>query len=177
MNLHPAPHRPRLHLPPLLWLAAVLLALSGCASRPPVTVITPEDVRTAHPVPSGSRGAVVQTAKNMVGTPYRYGGSSPRGFDCSGLVSFSFAQAGIPVPRTADRQFRASRPVGDRNLLPGDLIFFDIGGRRISHVGIYVGDGRFVHAPSTGKRVSVESLASPYWRDRIVGAGHYFRIP
>lgn len=174
MNPH-HPHRlPRLRLPPALWLATLLVALSGCASRPPVTVITPEDTRDARAAPSGPRITVVQAAKSMIGAPYRYGGSSPRGFDCSGLVSFSFAQAGIQVPRTADRQFRASRPLGDRSLLPGDLIFFDIGERRISHVGIYVGEGRFVHAPSTGKQVSVESLANPYWRDRIVGAGHYF---
>jgi len=164
----------RLRLPPQWWLAALLLALSGCASHPPVTVITPEDTRAARVTPSGPRVTVVQAAKGMIGAPYRYGGSSPRGFDCSGLVSFSFAQAGIQVPRTADRQFHASHPLGDRGLLPGDLIFFDLGGRRISHVGIYVGEGRFVHAPSTGRQVSVESLANPYWRDRIVGAGHYF---
>lgn len=161
-------------LPLAAWLAVSLLVLSGCATRPPVTVITPADTRDARPLPSGPRLAVVEAAKRMVGAPYRYGGSSPRGFDCSGLVSFSFAQAGIQVPRTADRQFRASQPLGDRGLLPGDLLFFDIGGRRISHVGIYVGEGRFVHAPSTGKQVSVESLANPYWRDRVVGTGHYF---
>ncbi len=174
MNPHRPHHLPEPGLPPLLWLAVLLLALSGCASHPPVTVITPEDTRAARPVPSAPRIAVVQAARSMIGAPYRYGGSSPRGFDCSGLVSFSFAQAGIQVPRTADRQFHASRPLGGRSLLPGDLIFFDIGGRRISHVGIYVGDGRFVHAPSSGRQVSVESLANPYWRDRIVGAGHYF---
>ena len=117
---------------------------------------------------------VVETARQMLGRPYRAGGDGPRGFDCSGLVRYSYGRAGIALPRTSAAQYSAARPVARGALQPGDLLFFDINGQRASHVGIYVGDGRFVHAPSTGKRVSVESLDNPYWRRRIIGAGHYF---
>ena len=148
----------------LLGLLALLLA--GCVSPP----LTPP--QRAEPEPG--RIGVVNAAQRMLGTPYRPGGASPRGFDCSGLVRYSFDHVGIQVPRTAAEQFARSRPVKDRALQPGDLVFFDIGGRRISHVGIYVGERRFVHAPSNGKQVSIDSLDNPYWRRRMVGAGHYF---
>lgn len=149
-------------LAPLILL---ILLLAGCATRP---VVIPE---RAEP---GGRKTVVDTAQRMLGTPYRPGGASPRGFDCSGLVRYSFGHAGIEVPRTAAEQFARARPVGQRALQPGDLVFFKTRGRKISHVGIYVGQRRFVHAPSGGKQVSVDSLDDPYWRRRMVGAGHYF---
>ena len=117
---------------------------------------------------------VVETAQRMLGTPYRSGGGSPRGFDCSGLVSYSYARAGIALPRTAAEQFAAAKAIGPRELQPGDLVFFKINGRSVSHVGIYIGQGRFVHAPGSGKLVSLESLDNPYWRQRIIAAGHYF---
>lgn len=154
----------------LLFAALGLLALlTGCASRP----VTQTPVSIPASV-QGPRLAVVETAQRMLGTPYRAGGSTPRGFDCSGLVSFSYGHAGIPVPRTTTQQFSQARPIGRRELQPGDLVFFNTEGRQVSHVGIYVGQRRFVHAPSSGKRVSLESLDNPYWRHRIMGAGHYF---
>jgi len=109
-----------------------------------------------------------------MGTPYRYGGSDPReGFDCSGLVQYTHRQAGIAVPRTARAQYNASRPVSRRQLRPGDLVFFRIDGRRISHVGIYLGDGRFIHAPSSGQKVTTARLDDPYWRRHYSGAGRF----
>ena len=149
----------------LIALALAAALLGGCATRPQ---LPPE---RAEP---GGRQTVVDVAQRMVGTPYRPGGASPRGFDCSGLVRYSFEHAGIQVPRTAAEQFARSRPVGNRPLQPGDLLFFNTEGRRISHVGIYVGQRQFVHAPSNGKQVSVESMDHPYWRRRMVGAGNYF---
>ncbi|HEY9199028.1 MAG TPA: C40 family peptidase [Gammaproteobacteria bacterium] len=149
----------------LAALALLILLLAGCATRP---VEIPEDAGT------GGRKTVVDTAQRMLGAPYRPGGASPRGFDCSGLVRYSFGHAGIEVPRTAAEQFARARPVGRRPLQPGDLVFFKTAGRKISHVGIYVGQRRFVHAPSGGKHVSVDSLDDPYWRRRMAGAGHYF---
>lgn len=151
---------------PLLLLGLLVLLLTGCVSPP---IVPPQRAE-----PESGRTAVVNAAQRMLGTPYRAGGASPRGFDCSGLVRYSFGQSGIQVPRTAAEQFARSRPVKDHALQPGDLVFFDIGGRRISHVGIYVGERRFVHAPSNGKHVSIDSLDNPYWRRRLVGAGHYF---
>lgn len=166
MNRIPQPIAPSFQLLALLGLLALL---SGCASRP----VAPPGA-ALPPAADGARLTVVEAARNMLGAPYRPGGTSPRGFDCSGLVSYSHGHAGIPVPRTAREQFSAAKPVGRRDLLPGDLVFFNTEGRWVSHVGIYVGEGLFVHAPSSGKQVSLESLDNPYWRRRIIGAGHYF---
>jgi cell wall-associated NlpC family hydrolase len=156
---------------PLLALLGLLALLSGCAGRP---AQPPAASMPMPPAGQEARVTVVESAHRMIGAPYRPGGNSPRGFDCSGLVSYSHGHAGIPVPRTAAEQFARARPIGRRDLLPGDLVFFKTAGRRVSHVGIYVGQGRFVHAPSTGKQVALESLDNPYWRRRIIGAGHYF---
>jgi cell wall-associated NlpC family hydrolase len=109
-------------------------------------------------------------AQRMVGTPYRYGGESPEGFDCSGLVYYSYGRAGAAVPRTSREQFRASRPLTLQDARAGDLVFFRIGGK-VSHVGIYLGDSRFVHAPATGKRVQIASLRSGYYQRHFIRAG------
>ncbi len=100
----------------------------------------------------------------MVGVPYRYGGSSPRGFDCSGLVQYSYARAGARIPRSTKAQRARSHPVSRRQLRRGDLLFFNQEGKRASHVGIYLGNNRFVHAPSSGKSVYVADITDPYWR-------------
>ena len=114
--------------------------------------------------------AVVDTATSLVGSPYRYGGSGPKVFDCSGLVYYSYRAAGVEVPRTSVQQFRESTMIGIDEARPGDLLFFRYD-RKVSHVGIYLGDRQFVHAPSTGGRVSVQSLQQAHYRDRFVGAG------
>ena len=138
-----------------LAVALALVALASCGSAPP---------RPAAPAPAAERAA--GHAAKMVGKPYRYGGESPsRGFDCSGLVQYSFRQAGIRVPRSTELQLRASSPVSQ--LRPGDLVFFDQEGKKRSHVGIYLGAGRFVHAPSSGKRVRIDRLDAPYWRKHL----------
>ena len=103
----------------------------------------------------------------MVGKPYRYGGTSPAGFDCSGLVQFSYKQAGLALPRETADQRRASQRVKLAELKRGDLLFFDERGRKASHVGIYVGERRFVHAPSSGKSVRNDSLDNPYWKKSL----------
>ena len=103
----------------------------------------------------------------MVGKPYKYGGASPAGFDCSGLVHYSYRQAGLSVPRSTAEQRRLSQRIKQAELKPGDLLFFDERGKKHSHVGIYVGDGRFVHAPSSGKSVRNDTLDNPYWRKSL----------
>lgn len=134
--------------------------LSGCSTDP---------VRAAAP----AEATVAGFARQLLGRPYRYGGTSPGdGFDCSGLVWYAYRQAGYSVPRTTSAQFDAARPVDPAGLLPGDVLFFRIAGKP-SHVGLYVGEGRFIHAPSSGKRVRYDALAGPYWQSRLVKAGRF----
>jgi cell wall-associated NlpC family hydrolase len=106
-------------------------------------------------------------AVRQIGVPYRYGGSSARGFDCSGLVQFAWSGAGTRIPRTTAEQFRQLTPVDAENIQVGDVLFFRIDGR-VSHVGLYLGDKRFVHAPATGREVTVTSLDSGFYRKAFV---------
>ncbi|MDJ0813741.1 MAG: C40 family peptidase [Woeseiaceae bacterium] len=140
----------------VLLVGVTLAALGGCASS---TVAT-DGV--------GDRAASV--ALNQVGTPYRYGGATPSGFDCSGLVHYSYRQAGKSIPRTTAGQWAQLPPVDRQDVQAGDLLFFSIDGK-MSHVGLYLGDGRFVHAPSSGRTVEIERLDSTYYRRAFLRAG------
>ncbi|MEG1041612.1 C40 family peptidase [Pseudomonas sp. NUPR-001] len=116
---------------------------------------------------------VLSRAVNVLGTPYRWGGSTPsRGFDCSGLVKYAFhGIEEVDLPRTSSAMAQGQGVKVNRNdLKPGDLIFFNIKSRRVNHVAIYLGNDRFIHAPRTGKRVSIDTLNKPYWRSRYVVA-------
>ena len=139
--------------------------LAGCSSMPPGE----SGVAPGGPTAS-TRHAVVNVAAQQIGTPYRYGGNTRRGFDCSGLVEYAHRQAGIDVPRTTAEQWADARSTDRRLLLPGDLLFFRIGDRKRRHVGIYEGDGIFIHAPSSGKSVGRAALDNQYWRRRLIGA-------
>lgn len=122
--------------------------------------------------PSAVHAEVVTIAREQIGTRYHYGGDSPKqGFDCSGLVYYSHLQAGIQLPRTSYGQYKATRPVNVRHLQPGDLVFFRLSRHKISHVGIYIGHHRFIHAPSSGKEVTIDTLTDPYWQRRFVRGG------
>ncbi len=139
-------------------LTLLITALTGCSTAP----------RQAEGGAVGERAA--QHALAMQGKPYRYGGNTPSGFDCSGLVQYSYGRAGARLPRNTEALWDSSRTVPQRQTRPGDLLFFTQEGKRSSHVGIYLGNDRFVHAPSSGKRVVVASLADPYWRRHFEGA-------
>jgi len=117
---------------------------------------------------------LARRALAYLGAPYRFGGSSPAGFDCSGLVFHVHGRAGVVVPRTAPAQRRAALPVRMDALEPGDLVFFRIGSANVDHVGVYVGDGRFVHAPRSARPVSLERLDDPYYRRKAAGAGRFW---
>jgi len=110
----------------------------------------------------------IAAALAMRGAPYRYGGESPNGFDCSGLVAYAAKQAGVQVPRTAREQLQSGIPVKRRSLQPGDLVFMRL--RKELHVGIVTGDGVFVHAPSKGGKVRVDQLDAQPYRDGFVAA-------
>jgi cell wall-associated NlpC family hydrolase len=120
---------------------------------------------------SGRIQTVLKRALALIGTPYRWGGTSTEGFDCSGLVGYVFRSAlGIELPRVS-RQMASSGEKVDRDALSaGDLVFFSRRGRRVDHVGIYLGNGRFVHAPRTGKDVMVSSLTDGYWSRKFMQA-------
>lgn len=115
---------------------------------------------------------IADDALHLLGVPYRRGGTSPRrGFDCSGLVHYVFAHAvHILLPRTVRGLSRVGKWVSRRHLQVGDLLLFHTQRPRFSHVGIYIGDGEFVHAPRPGARVQVGSLRDPYWRRHFTGA-------
>ena len=152
-----------------LLLAVLLSLLAACA---PFRHGLPGESATADP-----GRAVLEAAETRIGTPYRYGGSGPDAFDCSGLVAYAHPQIGIAVPRTAAEQFSKATPVERRELRPGDLVFFRLSGRDVGHVGIYAGDDRFVHAPQSGGHVRLASLEDEWYRQRFVGAGRFYAAP
>jgi cell wall-associated NlpC family hydrolase len=108
------------------------------------------------PTPPSLGQRAVRIAAGEIGVPYRYGGSSPSGFDCSGLVAYVYGKLGVRLPHNAAAQFAYGRPVSRDNLRPGDLVFF----HGLGHVGLYIGRGRIIHAPQSGERVEIQSLAA-----------------
>lgn len=121
---------------------------------------------------AGMGEPVLTRALTLVGSPYRFGGmSETRGFDCAGFVRYSYQAAGIELPRDSRSQFGAGWPVDPEDMRPGDLVFFRNTYRRgISHVGLYIGDGQFVHAASRSRDVVVDRLDHPYYAPRFAGA-------
>ena len=142
-------------------LAVAVLALAGCASH----------ARR----PRSDTGAQIATlAVSLVGAPYHFGGADAAGFDCSGLARYLHERVGLTIPRSAREQQRAAHAVPLERLAPGDLVFFHIHARRVDHVGIFVGSGRFVHAPRAGSAVTYGSLSKGFYRERLVSAGRFW---
>ena len=170
----------------LALVATILVAaaISGCSNAmrwQDEGTVAPRGVpakpaTSAAPASAGAnlaRHAAANTAVAMIGKPYRYGGSTPNGFDCSGLVQYSYASVGLKAPRTSRAQYGSAVAITLTDAEPGDLLFFSYDDK-ISHVAIYLGDERFVHAPSSGKQVSVASLRDPHYHQHFVRAG---RLP
>ena len=114
-------------------------------------------------------GRIINLAMDYIGVPYVFGGTSPYGFDCSGYVQYVFAKAGVSLPRTADVQYEVGTPISTTELIPGDLVFFSTYTYGASHVGIYVGDGNFIHA-SSSQGVTISSLSSAYYSSHYIGS-------
>jgi murein DD-endopeptidase len=166
--------RPLSHLRACAALAVLAGALGGgCASlRAPAPDFA---TGTASAAPAANAGAaIVAAATARIGTRYQFGGADEGGFDCSGLARYAHARAGLAIPRTAAAQQQAARPVRLAALAPGDLVFFRMRGHRIDHVGIYAGDGRFIHASHAGHKVSYADLRSGYYAQHLVSAGRYW---
>jgi cell wall-associated NlpC family hydrolase len=155
---------------------ALLKPLGGRADDGSSPVVSPDATTTAQPVaPTPTRKLasslqvglrVVGYAKTFLGVRYAYGGSSPRsGFDCSGFVRYVYAHFGVSLPHSSYAQYGDGRRVARRSLRPGDLVFFDA----LGHVGLYVGNGRFIHAPHSGTRVRIEALGG-WYSSRFSGA-------
>lgn len=172
-------------------LVMLALALAACAQRPPIAdpaettppPAAPTDPQATIPdtrEPSAESGAApaapeaetaVRTALDQLGTPYRFGGNGQHGFDCSGLVRFSYGAAGLSLPRDTRQQRRLGQRVGGpAEWRRGDLLFYTRNRGRALHVALFIGDGEFVHAPSSGGQVRIERVDAPHWKKRFVEA-------
>ena len=152
--------------------------LRSAGTIPDYFIVGPDDYRTTKSGENGKmflRNEIVERAESFIGVPYRWGGSSPRdGFDCSGFTMAVYRLNGLNLPRSSAAQWGAGFGVDRHQLSKADLVFFATsGGTRISHVGIYVGKDKFIHAPGRSKKIRVSSLSNTYFKQRYVGARSY----
>jgi len=144
---------------PRLGLVLLSLALAyGCALNP------------VNPNAETKSSMAATQSLTLVGKPYRYGGNNPQGFDCSGLVQYSYSLAGVDLPHGTSHLRRLSRPISQNQMQRGDILFFNQEGKKSAHVALYLGDDRFIHSPSSGKNVYIASFADTYWRRHFTEA-------
>lgn len=149
-------------------IAAVLASPLSVSAEPELEQSTVLDRLSSF---TDRASQVVIEALSLVGIRYRFGGNSPeQGLDCSGLVRYVFREAGTDLPRTSNEMSQRGQPIDKHDLQPGDLVFFNTLNRAFSHVGIYLGNNQFIHAPSTGRNVRVENMDMSYWKTRFNGA-------
>lgn len=155
-------------------------ALKNAPEKRPWGIDVPPPAEKAFPpapngipiLPASKVSDVIKTAKSYMGTPYVFGGATPKGFDCSGYLQYVFQRQGISIPRTADEQYKLGlRTKSTKELVPGDLVFFETYEKGASHCGIYLGKGEFIHA-STSKGVRIDELSNSYWNPRFLGGKH-----
>lgn len=160
-------------------LIVVIAFAYGCASYAPTTTsghtekTNPENpaIDLKENLINSTGNEIVATVKSLIGTPYLFGGTTPQGFDCSGLVYYSYQSLGMRVPRTTRQLARQATTLKKNEIMPGDLLFFQTFGNKVSHVGIYAGENQFIHAAKSGENVSYANIEEPYWRARLIKAG------
>jgi murein DD-endopeptidase len=155
--------------------ALALLLFAGLTACAAPEGPAPRRARASNPASDAGLSLPARAAaaaESMIGRPYRYGGATPQGFDCSGLVVYSYRRAGqVDLPRTVAALEHASQPIALQDVRPGDLLFFRLSGRKTNHVAVVIDDGSFVHAPSSGKRVEKVPFDHVYWSSRLKRAG------
>ena len=151
----------------------MLMTLAGCAgTRTPIDFSSLSGA-PEQPITSVQKD-VIQAALSLLGTPYRFGGTTPEGFDCTGFVNYVYRKsAGMTLPRESHDLVRAGKQIPAAKLLPADIVYFMIEYQKPLHVGIYLGDGKFIHAPSRRGRVNIQSLNQDYWKSRYLGARRF----
>ncbi|MNO70650.1 Murein DD-endopeptidase MepH precursor [compost metagenome] len=163
-----------MHAPQRIILLAILASLAACAGRTPPPAPPVVRAPSSNTFYSPAADDILIRAIGLVGTPYRWGGNTPEGgFDCSGLIGYVYRDSiGLQLPRSTREMITMRAPSISRNALQsGDVVFFATqGGRNVSHAGIYVGEGRFVHAPRTGGTVRLDSLDNAYWQKAFLDA-------
>jgi cell wall-associated NlpC family hydrolase len=147
-------------------LAAMQIAQQASTDPNSPIGVAADSGATAPPAPPSQYGGVVGVAMQYLGVQYSWGGATPSGFDCSGLVAYAYAQVGVSLPHSSYSQYGYGVPVSRDQLQPGDLVFFD----GLGHVGIYIGGGQFIHAPHTGDVVKISSLGESWYAATYVGA-------
>ncbi|TIC87218.1 C40 family peptidase [Crenobacter intestini] len=156
----------------------LILLIAACSSTPPKKPPRPRPTLALSSLKAEGAGReVLMVTMSLLGIDYRFGGSNPEaGLDCSGMAGYIYRQAlGVELPRTAAQIAEASRPVTDTRLRVGDFVFFNTMDRPFSHMGIYIGDGKFVHAPRTNSQIRVESLSNPWFQARYQGGRTLFQ--
>ena len=152
----------------LVYTALLVITMTAC--------VPPASLRSGlFNIQGSSRKNIVNTAKRYMGVKYKSGGINPSGFDCSGYVYYVYKKNGYIIPRNSEKQCKMGIRIPLNSAKPGDLLFFNTSGNSISHVAIYMGRDKFIHAPSTGKKVSFSSLNNPYWKKRYICVVTYFR--
>lgn len=134
-----------------------------------------KNIKKIRKITTADRAAWV--ARKQLNTPYVWGGTTPKGFDCSGLVQYSYQANKLKLPRTASQQYASTKRIPTNQAVTGDLVFFKDTGKRkgITHVGIYLGNGRFIHAPRKGKTVEITQVKNSFWRRHLAGYGRVNR--
>jgi cell wall-associated NlpC family hydrolase len=147
-------------------------------AKTPDKKLSTDKVKPKKTRAESKRDIIVNAAMSLLGQDYwpgGTGGDEDYGYDCSGLTQFAYMKAGINIPKQCHAQYAAAIVIQPQNLKKGDLIFFNTEGNGPGHVGIFLGNGEFIHSPSIGKQVQISSLSKPYWRDRFFAAATYIR--
>lgn len=166
----PTPPVPVRHKLPTLQVKSITNKTENNIAK--IRALTPRE--SAPFLPAKMANNIISTAKKFIGTPYVYGGESPKGFDCSGYLQYVFKKNNIDLPRTADKQYELGRKVPVKKLQPGDLVFFATDAKEISHCGIYLGQDQFIHS-SSSRGVRIDKLDNVYWQKYFVSGKHIIR--